>query len=183
MNFEAQPDANKVNMNNITDTISSGVTNTIQSLKDTVANTKNSLQQSMNEFSSKSAADASSAVERRSRGCHSAPRQKRPETTMTVSDVTRVITSDGTLGAIRRVTRSRIECMSVAKRQSKPYRFSPSAEGCTSNSTPPKPTRIAIQRGLSTRSRSTRTASAVTIRGEAILMAIASPRGMCMSES
>jgi hypothetical protein len=59
MNFEAQPDANRVNMNNITDTISSGVTNTIQSLKDTVANTKNSLQQSIDEFSSKSAADAS----------------------------------------------------------------------------------------------------------------------------
>jgi hypothetical protein len=59
MNFDAQPDANKVNMNNITDTISSGVTNTIQSLKDTVANTKNSIKQSIDEFSSKSAADAS----------------------------------------------------------------------------------------------------------------------------
>lgn len=59
MNFEAQPDANKLNMNNITDTISSGVTNTIQSFKDTVANTKNSIKQSIDEFSSKSAADAS----------------------------------------------------------------------------------------------------------------------------
>jgi len=59
MNIDPQPDANKLNMNNITDTISSGVTNTIQSLKDTVANTKNSLQQSIDEFSSKSAADAS----------------------------------------------------------------------------------------------------------------------------
>jgi hypothetical protein len=59
MNFDAQPDTNRVNMNNITDTISSGVSNTIQSLKDTVANTKNSLRQSIDEFSSKSAADAS----------------------------------------------------------------------------------------------------------------------------
>ena len=58
MNLEAQPDTNKLNMSNITDTISSGVTNTIQSLKDTVANTQNTLQQSINEFSSKSAVDA-----------------------------------------------------------------------------------------------------------------------------
>ena len=58
MNFETQPDTNKLNMNNITDTISSGVTNTMQSLKDTVASTKNSLQQSIDEFSSKSAVDA-----------------------------------------------------------------------------------------------------------------------------
>jgi hypothetical protein len=58
MNFETQPDTSKLNMNNITDTISSGVTNTIQSLKDTVASTKNSLQQSIDEFSSKSAVDA-----------------------------------------------------------------------------------------------------------------------------
>ena len=58
MNLEAQPDTNKLNMTNIKDTISSGVTNTIQSLKDTVANTKTTVQQSMNEFSSKSAADA-----------------------------------------------------------------------------------------------------------------------------
>ena len=58
MNLEAPPDTNKLNMSNITDTISSGVTNTIQSLKDTVANTQNTLQQSINEFSSKSAVDA-----------------------------------------------------------------------------------------------------------------------------
>ena len=58
MNLEAQPDTNKLNMTNIKDTISSGVTNTIQSLKDTVANTQNTLQQSINEFSSKSAVDA-----------------------------------------------------------------------------------------------------------------------------
>ena len=58
MNLETQPDTNKLNMTNITDTISSGVTNTIQSLKDTVANTQNTLQQSINEFSSKSAVDA-----------------------------------------------------------------------------------------------------------------------------
>ena len=58
MNLETQPDTNKLNMSNITDTISSGVTNTIQSLKDTVANTQNTLQQSINEFSSKSAVDA-----------------------------------------------------------------------------------------------------------------------------
>jgi len=58
MNPEPQPDTNNLNMSNITDTISSGVTNTIQNLKDSVANTQNSLQQSINEFSSKSAVDA-----------------------------------------------------------------------------------------------------------------------------
>jgi hypothetical protein len=58
MNVEPQPTTNNLNLNNITDSISSGVTNTIQSLKQTVANTQNSLQQSINEFSSKSAADA-----------------------------------------------------------------------------------------------------------------------------
>jgi hypothetical protein len=55
MNLETQPDTNKLNM---TDTISNGFTNTIQSLKNTVAETKNTLRQSIEEFSSKSAVDA-----------------------------------------------------------------------------------------------------------------------------
>jgi hypothetical protein len=61
MNADPQKVNNTTNetLSNIGNTISSGVAGTIQSLKDTVADTKNSLEQSIDEFSSKSMVDAS----------------------------------------------------------------------------------------------------------------------------
>jgi hypothetical protein len=62
MNADPQKENNTTNetLSNIGNTISSGVSGTIQSLKDSVADSKNSLEQSFNEFSSKSMVDASS---------------------------------------------------------------------------------------------------------------------------
>jgi hypothetical protein len=58
MNPEQQKEEPLIDTSDIKDTLSSGLTNTIQSIKNTVAETKNSLQQSMDDFSSQSAVDA-----------------------------------------------------------------------------------------------------------------------------
>jgi hypothetical protein len=58
MNPEQQKEEPLIDTSDIKDTLSSGLTNTIQSIKDTVAETKNSLQQSIDDFSSQSAVDA-----------------------------------------------------------------------------------------------------------------------------